>query len=236
MKKLKRMIAIGSVALIVVTTTACSSTNDNAEAGNTSTTASESTQSDTETNSTEVASNTKVIANSETGTDKAGDSIVYGKVTAIDGSTLTLALGDMPQGNTMDGGQAPDGQTPNKDDATNNQQPGTDQSKDAPDGNKEASKSDTNQGNSKPPSGEKQSQQPPTSGDGETPDMSSLFVESGEAITITIDDSLIKIMSGGETTTGSLSDIAVDSILSIQYDDSKSVTSITVILQPSALK
>jgi hypothetical protein len=35
-------------------------------------------------------------------------------------------------------------------------------------------------------------------------------------------------MSGGETTTGSLSDIAVDSILAIEYDNSDNITSITI--------
>jgi|GEM_PF-3011627 len=225
--KIKRMIAIVSAMAIIATATGCSSTNENTDTTNTSTTASESTQSETTIDSTQVESNTKATAKTENVPDKAGDSIVYGKVTAIDGSTVTLAVGDIPQGNKMEGGQAP-----NKDDAQNVQESSTDQSKEAPNEKKEAPALDASQGNTEASSGKKQNQQPP-SGEGEAPEMGLLFVESGESLTITIEDeSLIKIMSGTDLITGSLSDIAVDSILSIEYDDSQNITEITVTLQP----
>lgn len=234
MRKLKRMIAIGSIVVIIVTAAGCSSTNESTE---TTTTSSETTQNETTTNSEQVDNNSKDIATTENASSIAEDLVVFGKVTAINGTTVTLAVGDMPQGNKMEGGQTPDAQGPNKDDVQNNQESARDKSKEAPNENKEAPSSDASQGNTQATSGEKPSQQPPTSGESESPDMSSLFVESGESLTITIEDeSLIKIMSGSETTTGSLSDIAVDSILSIQYDDSQNITSITVTIQPSASK
>lgn len=225
MKKLKKYLAVGFSVMMVVTAAGCSgSTTTSSDA--TGETTSESTNT-TATTSTQDASKTSTTTSTTTATNT---SAVFGKVTAIDGTSITLTLGEMQQGNGMGNGEAPPttdsktAQSSTSTTSTNTTTPPSDATKSAeaqaPSGNA--------QGSGQAPTGEKPSGEAP-SGDGQAPDMSAMFKESGETKTITIEDeSLIKIMSGSETTTGSLSDIAVDTILAIQYDDSDNITSITV--------
>lgn len=224
MKKIKKMITIGCTVAMIATAVGCSSTETSST---TSETTSESTQSETTTDSTQQDSQTEENTQTEETTEAVDSSVVFGKVTAIDGSSITLALGEMPQGKDMGDGQAPDGEAPSGDQSSDTEKPsGEAPSGEVPSG--EAPTTDANQSDSTATEGEKPSGEAPT-GDGQTPDMSSLFEESGETLTITVDDeSIIQLMSGSETTTGSLSDIAVDTILSIQYDDSNNITSITI--------
>ncbi len=205
MKKLKKYLAIGCTVMMVVTATGCSSTTTSSDA--TETTTQDTTTKDS-TTTTEATDTTKETTDEAQTTD---ESVVYGKVTAVDGTSVTLALGDMPQGEGMQNGEAPAAPDANAASSTDTA------TKEAPSG--------------EAPSGEASSGEAPSGGapTGEAPDITSMFVESGETLTITVEDeSLIKIMSGAETTTGSLSDITVDTILAIEYDDSNNITLITV--------
>lgn len=232
MRKLKKMIAIGCASVMVVSVAGCSSTQQTSE------TTSESTQSETtDTAQTDTAQTDTAQTDtkqSEETKEAVENSVVFGKVTAIDGSNITLALGDMPQGNGMGDGQAPSGDkvAPNSD---ANQGDGQTSTQDKPSGEAPSDKGEapsqdaSKQDGQEPAQGEGKPSEAAPSTEGEAPDMSSLFEESGETLTITIEDeSLIKVMSGNETTIGSLSDIAVDAILSIQYDESNSISSITI--------
>ncbi|PXV96061.1 hypothetical protein C8E03_101694 [Lachnotalea glycerini] len=229
MRKLKMFLAIGCATVMVVTAAGCSSTSSDAVEETTQTETTDTTQDET-----------TADTDNSTVTNEVDDSVVFGKVTAIDGSDITLALGEMAQGNNMDGKEAPSGDS--------NSTGGQTASTEAPSG--EAPSGDANAAGGQAPSGEAPSGEAPSgdanaaggqapsgeapSGDtnaagGQAPDMSTLFTESGETTTITVDDeSIIKLVSGTETTTGSLSDITVDTILSIEYDDSDNITSITI--------
>ncbi|OYO42987.1 hypothetical protein CG709_20795, partial [Lachnotalea glycerini] len=172
MRKLKMFLAIGCATVMVVTAAGCSSTSSDAVEETTQTETTDTTQDET-----------TADTDNSTVTNEVDDSVVFGKVTAIDGSDITLALGEMAQGNNMDGKEAPSGDS--------NSTGGQTASTEAPSG--EAPSGDTN------------------AAGGQAPDMSTLFTESGETTTITVDDeSIIKLVSGTETTTGSLSDITVD--------------------------
>jgi hypothetical protein len=231
MKKLKKYLTVGFTAMMVVTAAGCSGSTTTS-----STTSTESTgQTTNESTDATKATSTQDASKSQTATDTttqttSNSSVVFGKVTAIDGTSVTLALGEMPQGNGMGNGEAP-AATDNKTaqssantTSTNTATPPSGATK--PDATGETS--GNAQGAGQAPTGEKPSGEAP-SRNGQAPDMSAMFEESGETKTITIEDeSLIKIMSGGETTTGSLSDIAVDSILAIEYDNSDNITSITI--------
>lgn len=217
MRKLKKYLAIGCTAMMVVTAAGCSSTTTSSTA--TEDTTQEETTETTEDTATTDTTTTNTTTDTATTTD---DSIVFGKVTAVEGTSITLAVGEMPQGKDMGNGEAPA--------ATDATSGGTDTE------SKEAPSTDAGGAGGQAPSGEAPSGQAPSgeapSGEapsGEAPDMSSMFEESGETLTITVEDeSLIKIMSGTESTTGSLSDITVDTILTIEYDDSDNITSITI--------
>ncbi len=172
--KLKKYLLIGCTVIALASLTACNKSSENT-AGNTGTVS-------TETENTESEST-------------AASSTVYGKVTAVDDNTVTLALGDMGQGGK---GEAPSGEKPT----------GEAPSGEAPSG--------------EAPSGEKPSGEKPS-------DMGGGFTENGETQTLTIDDeSKIQIQDGTSTSQGSLSDIAVDSILSIEYAEDQSVSAIIV--------
>ena len=159
--------------------------------------------------------------NTNNGTSETQNSSdIYGKVTAIDGKKITLALGDMPQGRM--GGSAPSGMPSGK----GNNQDGS-ASNNTPNGS-----GNGNGSNSAAPSGAAPSGAPGNnkqfSGNGRQ-GMGGFFKENGKTQVITVDDeSLIKIQSGNQQTDGSLKDISVDSILTIQYDKNKKISAIIV--------
>ena len=106
------------------------------------------------------------------GNEKAASEMAIGKVTAIEGDTITVVLGEMNMG-----GEAPSGERPTE--------------------------------------GEAPSQIP--------------FTASDESITITFDSSVaIWMMTDGEIAEGSVDAIAVDTMLSIAYDDAGAVTSVQI--------
>jgi hypothetical protein len=232
MKKLKKFLAIGCTAMMVVTAAGCSSTSDSSEAvedttqeATVATQDSATTDTNTEDTTTETADETTAESADETTTDKA---MVVGKVTAIDGTSITLSLGEMPQSRGAGNGEAPTNadntKTKPETDGTTTDA-ATPPSGEAPKGNAPSDQvpTDAQDDGEKVPSPDGQK------AEGQMPDISAMFTESGETLIITVEDeSLIQIVSGTETTTGSLSDITVDTILNIAYDDSDNIMSIMV--------
>lgn len=226
MRKLKKYLAIGCTAMMVLTAAGCSSTTTSSEAVEESTQDTATTETAQDTTTTDATTTTTDTTTATDTTQTADASIVFGKVTAINGTSITLALGTISQGKDMGSGEAPtniDNTTTKSgtSSSTTETTPAAPPSGEVPSG-------DAQGAGGQAPSGEAPSGEAP-SADGQAPDMSAMFEESGETLTITVEDeSLIKIVSGSETTTGSLSDIAVDTILNIEYDDSDNITSITI--------
>lgn len=160
------------------------------------------------------------------------DSMIFGKVTAINGKEITLALGDMPQGGGMPGemGNGPKG------DGTKGDGIKGDGPKDVPqtdgsdnpssDDGKQDDGSDVPDPSGMPQGGEAKGDRP----NGDMPrGMGGDFKENGETLTITIEDeSLIQIQKGRETSTGTLSDIVVDGLLIIQYADDNTISAVII--------
>lgn len=139
------------------------------------------------------------------GNEKAASEMAIGKVTAIEGDTITVVLGEMNMG-----GDAPTGEKPAEGKAPTGEKPSEGE---APTGEKPAE--------GEAPSGER-----PT--EGEAPSQIP-FTASDESITITFDSSVaIWMMTDGEIAEGSVEAIAVDTMLSIAYDDAGVVTSIQI--------
>ena len=136
-----------------------------------------------------------------------------GRVTAVDGSTVTLALGELTE-DAMPSGGAPTG---GSDSQQPSEMPSGDQSgqpsgtpPEKPDGNSTDGGSDSQQP-SEMPSGDQSGQQPPEMGG-----MTGSFTESGE--TATVDLSAAAVTRDGES--AAVSDVAVDDLLTVTFDDS----------------
>lgn len=149
------------------------------------------------------------------------DGGLSGKVTAIDGSTVTVALAEKPE-LPADAQQPGDGQTPPEkpaDDANapekpaDGQQPGDGQTppeKPADDANAPE----------KPADG----QQP---ADGQTPPE---LTFSAETTTYDLSNAVITVEDNGTVSSGDLSDITVDSLLLLKCDENGSVVAVTVLI------
>jgi hypothetical protein len=126
---------------------------------------------------------------------------VFGKVTKVEGNNITLALGELPE---MGNGEAPAGKSEGEVPA------------EKPEGEAPAGK----------PEGEAPAGKPEGMDSNQMPE----FIESGEEATITIEDeSLIQLKSGrDESEQGSIEDITVDSMVSIEYDGNENIVSINV--------
>jgi hypothetical protein len=170
-------------------------------------------------------------ASTESITTDQSSSTIIGKVTEINGTIITLALGEMPGGGPgKDGGAMPSG---------------------APDGNGKhgghgkgggAIPSGTPDRNGKDGGpGKDGGTMPSGTPDGNGKDdgnlrdqehggMNRFFKETGETKAIEVtDESLIKLMSADGETTGGLKDISVDSILTVQYaEDGTTISAIIV--------
>lgn len=166
--------------------------------------------------SADIASSKDASSSSDSDTsDTSNENTIYGKVTKVDGSTITYEVmersggGEKPTGSARpQGSSAPDGEAPSES--------GTPDENAKPDGTPPAQPdgSAMPQG-SGAPSGKGQR------GGG--------FASTGETKTLTVeDDTTIKIVSmkqgESEATDGSLSDIAVDTMIQIQYTDSDLTT------------
>ncbi len=139
--------------------------------------------------------------------DAAVNSVLYGQITAIDGSSVTIATGTQPEradNPPQQGAANEDSQ------AVPNRPQG-----DAPSG--DWPRSDGN------------AQGPPTGnwsrGDGNAPGMTF----TGEEQTITVTDSaVITVRSGNGNEMGSVDDLKSGDIITVQFDDSGTVQSIAV--------
>ena len=142
---------------------------------------------------------------------------LYGQITAIDGTAVTLALAQQrTEGSTPSGGQGQDGASmPDKPTGDSAGQP-----PDAVSGSTVAPKDDSGQA----PSGAAPSGQPsemPSGGDGKGGPGVSL---TGETKTITLSDSTLYTVNGAS---GSQSDLAVGSVVTVEMQGDK-VVSVTV--------
>lgn len=217
----KKYLAVGCSAVFLATAiTSCSSSN-----------------STTDVSSTSPASTTTAPqASSDANSDSTASTKEYGKVTAVDGNTITIALGEMSGGGNRgdkpsnDGATpsgTPDGQAPSGDavppfGAPDEQAPsgeavypsGTPDGQAPSDDSTSASDRSAGRGNSKGQGG--------MGGFGG-------FSETGETKTITItDESILKSMGAGESSEVSLSSITTGTILAIEYDTDGTMTSIMV--------
>jgi len=170
------------------------------------------------------SSATNVIA------EQTKDSTILGKVKAIDGSKVTISLGeevttsnsDAANGNTQ--GQAPTLEKPAGDTNSQSQDQGS---------------------NSAPPAkpeGDTQSSGQGGTGNGNTPEMpqgggapgmvnasTTSFILSGEEKVIDItNEAIVTVTKGSKTISGNLTDITIGEILSISYDSSGKISGITV--------
>lgn len=155
----------------------------------------------------------------KTDTTYAGQTLT-GRVTAIDGTSVTLALGELTENSAPSGG-APSG------DSESSQPSGTPPEK--PDGG--SSDESGQQPPEKPEEGGSQSDgsTPPEMPDSMTGGSS--FTESGE--TLTADISKASITKDGESV--SASDVAVDDILTVTFDSKGVVSTVEVVTLTSGM-
>lgn len=261
MKSCKKLLSILCALALALSVTACSSTDseDTSE-----------TDTATETETTETAEVEETSADTETTTQ-------VGQITAIDGSTVTLQLGELSgtTGGGFDGGMPDgeggdfDGELPEGDSASadgeapelpDGEEMGDGEAPDdlpdrdgeAPSGDGEAPSGDGEIPDDLPTDGEGgdfDGEMPDGDGDfdgempeggdfdGEMPDgegggMSgggfggSSFTAGDETLTLDLTDVTVTL-SDGET--GSVSDLAVDDILQIEYDADGAASSVTVL-------
>ena len=166
----------------------------------------------------------------KTDTTYAGQTLT-GRVTATDGTSVTLALGELTEDAAPSGG-APSGDS-------DSQQPPEIPSGDSEGNQPTGTPPEKPEGDSSGESGQQPPEKPEGSGgqsDGSTPPEmpdsmtgSSSFTESGE--TLTADISRASITKDGESV--SVSDVAVDDILTVTFD-SKGVVSTVEIVTPTS--
>lgn len=154
----------------------------------------------------------KSSAASLSSSESTDSSTVYGKVTAIDGTKITLNLGNMSQGTGM-GGNPP---SKPSDEATSNNNSTTIDTTTKPSGTPPNGTPGT------PPSGTPGT--PPSGRPG-----GGSFTENSKSTTINItNEGLIKTQSGNTTKIGTLSDIKVGTILCITYGTDGNLSSIMI--------
>ena len=158
--------------------------------------------------------------NTDSGTDLSNTTIA-GQVTAIDGTSVTLQLGDLT-GNNKSAAPADDA---TKDEATSSDTTGSASTDTATSGTAPSGEAP----GGAVPSGEAPSGAAPS---GEAPSGGgprSTFTAGSENIAITIgDDATITIEGMGENTTGTIDDIKVGDILEVTFGDNNTVTAVIV--------
>lgn len=187
-----------------------------------------------------------LTACSDSGTDYSNQTLT-GQVTAIDGTKVTLQLGEITEQDMQQTGGMGDGQTPpDMSERTGDRETPPE----IPDG-------DTQGEGQEPPeaaSGADQNRTPPDmpegTGDGETPPgkpdggggkmapggmtmpegnmTMNAFTAGEETATIDLDGAAVQVESGMETAEGTLDDISVDAVLVIEIGDNNAVTMVTV--------
>lgn len=138
----------------------------------------------------------------------------FGRVTAIDGNKITLALFERP--NFQGGSGDASGSKPSRGD-----RPKGDSPNGSPDN---GSSQDNGDGFNNPPGDAKKPDGAPAEGRG------SFFNETGETLDITVsNESVIKIRQNRQESEGSLKDITIDSTLTVNYADDGSISEIIVL-------
>lgn len=169
-------------------------------------------------------------ATSSTSTPQVTSSVV-GKITALDGTTATLQLGELtenqpgdppsqdgpqPSGDNANGDSSASGQSqtpPEKPEGDNNTQDTGDSS----------SSTDTQSGSSTPPSGQNA---PPSDGQGPAP--GSTFTAGEETATVDLSGATVTKESQDGTTDASLSDLAVGDVIEVTMGDDNTATAVVI--------
>lgn len=169
-------------------------------------------------------------ATSSTSTPQVTSSVV-GKITALDGTTATLQLGELtenqpgdppsqdgpqPSGDNANGDSSASGQSqtpPEKPEGDNNTQDTGDSS----------SSTDTQSGSSTPPSGQNA---PPSDGQGPAP--GSTFTAGEETTTVDLSSATVTKESQDGTTDASLSDLAVGDVIEVTMGDDNTATAVVI--------
>ncbi|MCD8366508.1 MAG: hypothetical protein LUC48_00545 [Clostridiales bacterium] len=198
MKVLKRFTALFCALALALSLAACGS-------------------SDASQSATEEASSSQTEAESDQ--DYSG-STVTGQVTAIDGATVTLQLGELTESEGFGGGEMPNGEGGGE--MPSGDADGSGTMPEMPDGEMPSGDFDGSGTVPEMPDGE--------SGDfdGEMPSggMGSSFTAGEDTLAVDLTDVTISLSDGSE---GSASDLAVDDILQITFDEDGAISSVTVV-------
>ena len=170
------------------------------------------------------------------------DGGLSGKVTAIDGTTVTVALaekpelpadGEKPEGEApekpADDRQPADGQTPPEKPADEGEAPEKPADDQQPTDGQTPPEKPADDGNAseKPADGEKpEGEAPEKPADGERPELTF----SDETTTYDLSDAVITVEDNGTVSSGDLTDITVDSLLLLKCDEEGNVVAVTVLV------
>ena len=154
-------------------------------------TATEETETTAELESTEAAEN-------QTGSSEEAE-LLMGKITAVDGNTITLALAEQPSGQ----GNKPDGEAPKMDENSTEQPPQMDENS-----TEQPPQMDGNSTEQPPQMDENSTEQPQMGTDME-------LTLTGETMEITVTDNTTITIDGEEK---SISDLAVDDVINVEMN------------------
>ena len=168
-------------------------------------------------------------ASSSTSTPQVTSAVV-GKITALDGTTVTLQLGELTENQPGDppsqGGAQPSGDNADGDSSTSSTQTPPEQ----PEGDNNtqgtgdsSSSTDAQNGSSTPPSGQNA---PPSDGQGPAPD--STFTTGEETTTVDLSGAAVTKESQSGTTDASLSDLAVGDVIEVTMGEDNTATAVVI--------
>ena len=166
-------------------------------------------------------------AASSTSTPQVTSSVV-GKITALDGTTATLQLGELTKNQPSDppsqDSTQPSGDNANGDSSTSSTQTPPEKPEGDTQGTGDSSSStDTQSGSSTPPSGQKA---PPSDGQGPAP--GSTFTAGEETTTVDLSSATVTKESQDGTTDASLSDLAVGDVIEVTMGDDNTATAVVI--------
>lgn len=177
----------------------------------------------------------------ESGVDEQ-DRGLSGKVTAIDGSTVTVALAEQPElpadgAQPDDDKQPPEGEAPAK--PEDGQQPADGQEPpEKPADNAAPEKpaedqqpADGQEPPEKPTDGEAAPEKPADDAQPEKPEGMPELTFSDETVTYDLSNAVVTVEDNGTVSSGDLTDITVDSVLLLKVDENGTVTEVTVLVQ-----
>lgn len=160
------------------------------------------------------ASQNTTDGSSQTAADYSSQTLI-GKVTAWDGSTATLQLGSMPPAPAQD--------------TTPPEKPADDEQGNAAPPEQPADSADNNVSDNDATAGEKSTTRP------ERKKMDD-FAASDETATLDLSQADIQLEQGHTVSAASLEDIALDQILSVDINETNTVTAVTIKTMPDPAK